>query len=73
MQPCRYQVTVEGELGSNYAAVFRPFELDCHDGNTIITGTVRDQAELAGLIDAVSSLGLSLISVTPEGWRGLPG
>ena len=72
MEPCRYQVTVKGELGPSYTAVFQPFELDRRDGNTTITGTVRDQAELAGLIDAVSSLGLSLVSVTPEGWRGSP-
>ena len=72
MKPCRYQVTVEGELAPRYAAVFEPFELECHDGNTTLTGVVRDQAELSGLIDAVSSLGLSLVSVTPEGWPELP-
>ena len=71
MEPCRYQITVEGELGPRYTAVFQPFELECREGKTTITGNIRDQAELAGLIDAVSSLGLSLVSVTPEGWPGL--
>jgi hypothetical protein len=65
MQPRRYQVMVEGELGPRYAAAFEPHQLESAGGNTTITGTIRDQAELQGLIDAVSARGLSLISVTP--------
>ena len=34
-------------------------------GNTEIVGRVEDQAELQGLLDSVSALGLSLVSVTP--------
>ncbi len=61
----RYQITVEGELGPRYAAVFAPHELHARDATTRITGTIRDQAELQGLLDAVAAHGLSLISVTP--------
>ena len=35
------------------------------NGNTEIVGKVEDQAELQGLLDTVSALGLSLVSVTP--------
>ena len=31
------------------------------DGNTTLTGPVRDQAELQGLLQRVSSLGLTLL------------
>ena len=33
--------------------------------NTEIVGRVEDQAELQGLLDSVTALGLSLVSVTP--------
>jgi uncharacterized protein YggE len=65
VQPRRYQVTVEGELGPRYVAAFKPHQLHAHDATTTITGTIRDQAELQGLLDAVAAHGLSLISVTP--------
>ena len=32
-------------------------------GNTVLSGTVRDQAELHGLFQRVSDLGLTLLSV----------
>jgi hypothetical protein len=35
------------------------------NGHTEIVGDVQDQAELQGLLDTVSALGLSLVSVTP--------
>jgi hypothetical protein len=41
--------------------------LEVRDGNTAIVGEVQDQAELWGLLNSVSALGLSLISVTPKG------
>jgi len=56
---------VNGELGSRYAAAFRPMRLVVRDGTTEIVGRVEDDAELRGLIDTVAALGLSLISVAP--------
>jgi hypothetical protein len=35
------------------------------DGQTAITGPVRDQTHLHGLLDRVGNLGLELVSVTP--------
>ena len=60
-----YCIVVEGELGPRYAAAFASMRLDARDGTTAITGRIRDEAELRGLLDEVSELGLSLISVTP--------
>lgn len=60
---------VEGELGPRYAAAFEPMRLDAHDGTTEITGKIKDQAELRGLLDELSELGLALVSVTPVGDR----
>jgi len=60
-----YCIVVEGELGPRYAAAFESMRLDAHDGTTEITGRIKDEAELRGLLDEVSELGLSLVSVTP--------
>ena len=35
------------------------------DGTTVLSGAVRDQAALHGLLARVRDLGLTLISVTP--------
>jgi hypothetical protein len=59
-----YRIVVEGELGPRYAAAFESMQLESHDGTTEIVGPVQDEAELRGLLDTVSALGLSLVSVT---------
>ena len=61
--PCEYRVVVEGELGPRFEGAFRPMRLEVANGTTAIVGLIRDQAELRGLLDAVSARGLSLVSV----------
>ena len=34
------------------------------DGNTLLSGSLRDQAELQGILSRLADLGLELISVT---------
>ncbi len=65
MKACDYRIVVEGELGPRFAAAFDPMKLGVDDGTTAIVGLVRDQTELRGLLDRISSLGLSLISAAP--------
>jgi hypothetical protein len=36
----------------------------------VIVGPVADQAQLHGLLDRIASLGLKLVSVTPENGTG---
>jgi hypothetical protein len=56
-----YRLTVQGELSDNLAAVFPGLTLTRAEGNTELTGNVRDQAELHGLLRRVSDLGLTLL------------
>ena len=65
MKPSAYRIVVEGELGPRYAAAFAPMRLEAVNGNTEIVGRVEDQAELQGLLDTVTGLGLLLVSVNP--------
>jgi len=68
VKPSAYRIVVEGELGSpRYSAAFAEMRLAAGEGTTEIVGKVEDQAELQGLLDTVTALGLSLVSVTPLG------
>jgi len=57
-----YQVIVSGELSDDAATVFKGMTLERRDGNTILLGRVRDQAQLQRLLTRISDLGLTLLS-----------
>jgi hypothetical protein len=59
-----YRLVVEGELNDRVAGVFEGMALTRSDGNTVLVGPVRDQAELQGLLQRVSDLGLTLLSAS---------
>ena len=58
-----YQLIVEGELSDQLEAVFEGMTLTRAGGTTTLSGHVRDQAELQGLLQRVSDLGLTLLEV----------
>jgi hypothetical protein len=60
-----YRIVIEGELGPRYSAAFQGMKVKCFDGATVIVGPVEDQAELVGLVNRVTGLGLKLVSVEP--------
>jgi hypothetical protein len=65
VESCIYRIVVEGELGSRFEAAFNGMRLEARSGMTEIIGPIKDQAELQGVLDAVASLGLSLVSAAP--------
>jgi hypothetical protein len=56
-----YRVTVEGELSDRVGGAFEGMTLTRTGGNTVLEGPVRDQAELLGILQRVSALGLTLL------------
>jgi hypothetical protein len=58
----RYRLVVAGELSDDVSSSFRGPTLTRVAGNTELTGRVRDQAELLGLLQRVGDLGLTLLS-----------
>ena len=56
-----YRLIVEGELGDYIEPAFHGMALTRTGGNTELTGPVRDQAELQGLLRRVSDFGLTLL------------
>jgi hypothetical protein len=62
-----YELVLRGEIGDHFGLVFDGMRLERDRGRTVITGGVRDQAQLHGLIERIQELGLELISVNPTG------
>jgi hypothetical protein len=60
-----YRIILEGELSDRFAATFPGMRLECGDGETSLTGEIRDQAQLQGVLAHVADLGLSLRSFAP--------
>ena len=61
--PTSYQIVVRGELSRRYRTAFEGMTLVVGNGQTTITGPVRDQTHLHGLLDRVGDFGLELVSV----------
>lgn len=63
-QPPVYQIRVEGHLGQQWADWFEGLTITLvEDGDTLLTGSVVDQAALYGLLKKVRDIGLPLVSV----------
>ncbi len=59
----RYQLIIRGEVGDRFGILFDGMTLERDSGFTVITGVVRDQSHLHGLIDRTQELGFDLVSV----------
>jgi hypothetical protein len=59
-----YQITIRGMLAPRWSAWFDNLQMTCDpSGNTILHGSVVDQAALYRLIEKARGLGLALIAV----------
>jgi len=58
-----YRIVVRSELTDSYASAFEGMEMETKEGQTILSGEVKDQPHLFGILDRLSSLGLELLSV----------
>jgi len=58
-----YRIVVQSELTERFAEAFEGMKVEVENRQTVITGQVVDQSYLHGILDRISSLGLSLVSV----------
>ena len=59
------EIRVKGNLDEHWSEWFDNFEISYHEEDeTMLTGLVRDQTALYGLLSKLRDLGLSLVSVT---------
>ena len=65
--PARYEIRVEGVLGEQWSGWFEGLQVTSEGTGTVISGVIRDQPALHGLLNRVRDLGLCLISVRQTG------
>jgi hypothetical protein len=58
-----YRVVVDGELSDHAERAFEGMSLSRENGTTVLVGTMRDQAQLQAVLQRISDLGLTLLSV----------
>ncbi|MCJ7534913.1 MAG: hypothetical protein WA997_01175 [Anaerolineales bacterium] len=63
-QPMVYQIRIKGHLDPRWTEWFGGLTITLEDnGDTLLTGSVVDQAALHGLLKKVRDLGMPLLSV----------
>ena len=63
-----YQIKIKGHLGHRWTDWFEGLTVTLEEnGDTLLTGTVVDQAALYGLLKRVRDLGIPLLSVNAVG------
>jgi outer membrane PBP1 activator LpoA protein len=58
-----YRIVARSELGNRYASAFEGVHMETRDGQTVLTGEVKDQPHLFGILERINGLGLELLSV----------
>ena len=58
-----YRIVVQSELSDRYASAFEGMQMEAKNGQTILTGEVKDQPHLFGILARLNGLGLVLLSV----------
>ena len=59
-----YQIRIKGHLSSQWESWFEGLSIHLEDnGETVLTGTLADQAALHGLFKKLRDLGMPLLSV----------
>jgi hypothetical protein len=63
-EPMIYQIRLKGHLGDEWTEWFEGLAITLEDsGDTVLSGSVADQAALYGLLRKARDLGMPLISV----------
>ena len=58
-----YRIVARSELSERYASAFEGMHMETEDGRTILTGEVKDQPHLFGILQRINGLGMELLSV----------
>lgn len=63
MTPATYRIVVRGRLGERFASVFDGMAMEPQNGDTLIVGTIADQAQLHGVLARLRDFGLELVQL----------
>ena len=62
-QQRRYEICVRGRLGKTMRSAFPTLRAQARGENTVLTGTLSDQAALHGVLAQIEALALELLEV----------
>ena len=65
MAASRYRIVLRGRLSESFESAFDGMTLEHGPNRTVLTGDVRDQAQLYGLIGRLQEFGIELLAVEP--------
>jgi hypothetical protein len=65
--PRRYRIVLRGRLSERFESAFEGMALESGGNQTVLTGVVRDQAHMFGLLDRLRDFGIELVAVEPDG------
>jgi hypothetical protein len=58
-------IKVQGHLNDNWKDWFEGLEISYEGNNTILTGNLKDEAHMHGVLNRIMDLNLIIISVNP--------
>lgn len=58
-----YEIRIRGRVGDSVLASFGDMDAAIGSGETVLTGTITDQAQLHGVLERIQLLGLELIEI----------
>jgi hypothetical protein len=61
----KIKIEIEGHLNSTWKNWFDGMEIRYVNNNTILSGNVKDESNLHGILNQIRDLNLKLISVNP--------
>ena len=65
--PALYRIRIEGHIGPEWSEWFDGLTISSGAGNeTLLTGSVVDQAALYGILNKIHDLGIALLEVVRE-------
>jgi hypothetical protein len=59
------EIKVEGHLDKKWKSSFEGMEISYADDNTILSGDIKDEAHMHGILNQIRDLNLKLISINP--------
>lgn len=63
-EPTMYQIRIKGHLDATLAGWFEDLTVtNLASGDAVLTGSLPDQAALQGVLNRISNLGLTLVSL----------
>ncbi len=59
------KITIQGKLDRKWENSFEGMKISYEKGNTILSGQIKDEAHLHGILNFIRDLNLKLISINP--------